>query len=49
MENDYIDINHKLYVDKVLTEKEFKVVYSESGGFAPCYSNFYEVWIKKSQ
>jgi len=50
MENDYIDINHKLYVDNVLKNAGFIVEYSESGGWgsAPCYSNFYEVWKKNS-
>jgi len=48
MENDYHDINHKEYVDKILKEKNFVVDYVESGGWGPCYANFYEVW-KKSQ
>jgi FkbM family methyltransferase len=48
MENDYHDINHKNYVDKVLKEKNFVVDYVESGGWGPCYANFFEVW-KKSQ
>jgi len=48
MENDYKDINHKLYIDSVLKNAGFAVDYSESGGFAPCYANFYEVWIKNS-
>ena len=48
MENDYHDITHKEYVDKILKEKNFVVDYVESGGWGPCYANFYEVW-KKSQ
>jgi len=48
MENDYHDITHKEYVDKVLKEKHFYVDYVESGGWGPCYANFFEVW-KKSQ
>jgi hypothetical protein len=48
MENDYHDINHKNEVDRMLREKNFYVDYVESGGWGPCYSNFFEVW-KKSQ
>jgi FkbM family methyltransferase len=48
MENDYHDITHKEYVDKVLKEKHFYVDYVESGGWGPCYANFFEVW-KKSK
>jgi FkbM family methyltransferase len=48
MENDYYDITHKKYIDKILREKNFLVDYVESGGWAPCYANFFEVW-KKSQ
>lgn len=46
MENDYTDINHKNYIDKVLISKNFIVDYSESGGWGPCYNNFFEVWKK---
>jgi hypothetical protein len=46
MENDYHDINHKNCVDKVLKEKNFVVDYVESGGWGPCYANFFEVWKK---
>ena len=46
MENDYKDINHKQYIDSVLKNAGFTVDYSESGGWDPCYSNFYEVWKK---
>lgn len=48
MENDYHDINHKNEVDRILKEKNFVVDYVESGGWGPCYANFFEVW-KKSQ
>jgi FkbM family methyltransferase len=48
MENDYKDINHKQYIDVVLKNAGFTVDYSESGGWDPCYANFYEVWIKNS-
>jgi FkbM family methyltransferase len=46
MENDYHDITHKKYIDGVLKEHGFYVDYSESGGWGPCYNNFFEVWKK---
>ena len=46
MENDYWDINHKLEINRVLLENNFYVDYIESGGWGPCYNNFYEVWKK---
>ena len=45
MENDYWDITKKQYVDEVLRKNNFKVDYSESGGWGPCFNNFFEVWI----
>jgi len=50
MENDYFEKYKKEYVDKILREAGFEVVYSEKGGWPrelnrfPCYDNFYEVW-----
>lgn len=44
MENDYWDIQHKQYIDNVLQEHAFEVVYSEPGGWGPCFDMFYEVW-----
>lgn len=44
VENDYTNIDHKKYIDDVLKKNNFSVVYSESGGWGPCYNNFYEVW-----
>jgi len=44
MENDYWDINKKQYVDEVLQNNNFYVDYFESGGWGPCFSNFFEVW-----
>jgi FkbM family methyltransferase len=44
MENDYHDITHKTYVDEVLRNNNFKVDYTESGGWGPCSNNFFEVW-----
>ena len=46
MENDYFDINEKKYVDDVLKNNNFMVHYIESGGWGPCYNNFFEVWKK---
>ncbi len=46
MENDYHDISHKQYIDNVLKLNNFYVDYVESGGWGPCYNNFFEVWKK---
>ncbi len=46
MENDYHDILHKLYIDQILTEHNFNIIYSEAGGWGPCENNFFEVWTK---
>ena len=53
MENDYHDINHKNYVDDVLTKNNFCVEHSEVGCalakqiFPQLYDRFYEVWKRK--
>jgi FkbM family methyltransferase len=44
MENDYHDINHKIYVDFMLTKNNFYRDYVEGGGWGPCQSYFFEVW-----
>jgi len=44
MENDYKDFSHKLYLDDMLRKNNFRIDYSESGGWDPCYHNFFEVW-----
>jgi len=44
MENDYWDISHKIYIDTILIQNNFYVDYSESGGWGPCFNNFFEVW-----
>ena len=44
MENDYWDISRKIYIDKILLLNGFSVIYTEVGGWGPCYQNFYEVW-----
>jgi len=50
MENDYRDISHKEYIDRVLINNGFRVDYVQSGGWdpitCPFYNNFYEVWVK---
>jgi len=48
VENDYVLLEHKLFVDKILLERGFKCVKSVSGGFenSPCYDCFYEVYKK---
>ena len=46
MENDYHDIEHKKYVEMVLSNNGFKNVYKRSGGWGVCYDCFFEVWSK---
>jgi FkbM family methyltransferase len=46
MENDYHDINHKIYIDNILTQHNFYIDYVEAGGWGCCYNNFFEVWKK---
>ena len=46
MENDYTDIERKNYVDYVLTQHNFYVDYTETGGWGPCYNKFFEVWVR---
>ena len=46
MENDYWDISHKQYIDKILLQNNFYRDYVEAGGWGPCYNNFFEVWKK---
>ena len=49
MENDYFnDYTHKTYVDSILKSNDFYVDYSQSGGWGPCYKNFFEVWKRKT-
>lgn len=47
MENDYHNLEHKLYIDNKLREENFEVIYSQIGGWGPCYNNFFEVWKKR--
>jgi FkbM family methyltransferase len=46
MENDYWDISKKEYVDEILIKNNFYIDYQESGGWGPCFNNFFEVWKK---
>ena len=46
MENDYHNISHKQYIDNILIKNKFYKHYQESGGWGPCYYNFFEVWKK---
>jgi FkbM family methyltransferase len=46
MENDYFDITKKQYIDDVLIKNNFYRDYYQSGGWGPCYKNFFEVWKK---
>ena len=46
MENNYHDASHKEYLDSVLKGNNFRVDYSEAGGWGPCSANFFEVWTK---
>jgi FkbM family methyltransferase len=47
MENDYLDISNKNFVDETLIKNNFIIDYTESGGWGPCSNNFFEVWRKK--
>jgi FkbM family methyltransferase len=46
MENDYLDVSQKEYIDKILRERNFYLVHQEGGGWGPCCNNFFEVWKK---
>jgi FkbM family methyltransferase len=46
MENDYWELSKKQYIDEVLEKNNFYRDYVECGGWGPCYSNFFEVWLK---
>lgn len=46
MENDYKIIDHKLYVDNILKQNNFKRCYFKGGGWGPCENYFFEVWKK---
>jgi FkbM family methyltransferase len=46
IENDFLDINQKIYIDEKFREKGFNIFFSMNGGFDhhPCRNNFFEVW-----
>ena len=46
MENDYWNIEHKNFVDEVMTARGFVCSYSEPGGWGPCFNRFFETWEK---
>jgi FkbM family methyltransferase len=48
MENDYLDIIHKQYIDDLLKKNNFYVDYTEGNGWGPCTDNFFEVWKKQN-
>jgi hypothetical protein len=48
MKNEYYDVFKKITVENILTEKNFILEYSETGGDCPCYYSYYEVWKAKS-
>ena len=48
MENDYYIEAEKIEIDNCLIANEFKIVYSESGGWGPCSSFFFQTWQRTS-
>ncbi len=44
MENDYHEINKKIFVDEILKDRNFYRDYVEGGGWGPCANFFFEVW-----
>jgi hypothetical protein len=46
IENDFIDMQHMLDVQKLFCKYGLKLVYNQSGGWGPCYDHFYQVWKK---
>lgn len=44
VENDYMDINHKLEVDRVFRSKGLSPHRNVPGGWGPCLPMFYQVW-----
>ena len=47
MENDYIDISKKQYINEIMINVGFKRIYFEAGGWGPCSEFFFEVWKKE--
>lgn len=46
MENDYNNISHKHYINKIMLENNFYRDYVEDGGWGACENYFFEVWKK---
>lgn len=46
MENDYWEIEKKVFVDKMLESYNFGCIYREAGGWGPCFDYFFQVWKK---
>jgi FkbM family methyltransferase len=46
-ENDYRDIDHKLFVNNIFKMNGLKRVLYQPGGWGPCKDFFYEVWKKE--
>jgi len=46
MENDYHNINHKIFIDQILINNKFYRDYVEVGGWGDCKDNFLEGWKK---
>ena len=46
LENDFHQLEHKIYVDIMMARHGLRVAHSEAGGWGPCHDRFYEVWVK---
>lgn len=46
LENDYLDLDHKKFVDSIILAKGFQRIYAQMGGWGPCSAYFYEVFQK---
>lgn len=46
IENDFLDITHKHFVDNEFKRFGLRPVFTQPGGFPPCQDFFYEVWMK---
>lgn len=50
IENDFVALEHKLYVDEKLKSEGFSIIYTEALSVPtplPCQQNFFEVWRRK--
>lgn len=46
IENDFTNIRHKETVDKLFKDYNFTLAYRRAGGWGPCQSRFFEVWVR---